>query len=69
MQGIEVQIATNKKFTQNVKIKPVKKTKSSLKIRKLKSKKTYWVRVRTYKKINGVKNVNRWSKARKIRVK
>lgn len=69
VQGIEVQAATDKKFTQNVVTKGVKKTKASLKIKKLKSKKTYYVHVRTYKKIGGVKHVSKWSKAKKVKIK
>lgn len=69
IQGIEVQIATNKAFTKNVKIKTAKKTASSIKIKKLKSRKTYWVRVRTYKMVSGGEQFSTWSKAKSVKIK
>lgn len=59
----QIQYALNKKFTKSVKTKSTKKL--TYKIKKLKSKKTYYVRVRG---ING-KIVGKWSKAKKIKVK
>lgn len=70
--GYEVQYSTNKNFkgktTKTVLIKKNKTT--SAKISKLKAKKKYYVRVRTYKtvKVNGknTKIYSDWSKAKKI---
>lgn len=64
--GYEVQYATNKKFTKNVKtVKIKKKQKISYKSKKLKKKTTYYVRVRAYKgSIYGG-----WSKAVKVKQK
>ena len=71
--GYELQYATNAKF-KGAKIKTVKKNKTtSIAVKKLKSKKKYYVRVRTYKtvKINGksIKLYSNWSKAKKVKVK
>ena len=71
--GYELQYATNAKF-KGAKIKTVKKNKTtSIAVKKLKSKKKYYVRVRTYKtvKINGksTKLYSNWSKAKKVKVK
>lgn len=69
--GYEIQVATNKAFTKNVKTKFVKGYKSSsTTIKKLKSKKTYYVRVRTC--MDGGEEIyinSKWSKAKKIKVK
>ena len=67
---IEVQYSLKKTFprTQTV-TKTVTKTKTSLKVTKLKSKKTYYVRVRTIKTVNGVKKVSKWSKTKTAKIK
>jgi hypothetical protein len=67
--GIEIQVATDRGFTDIVKTANGKKTKTSAKVKKLKSKKTYYVRVRAYKNINGVKHVSKWSSVKKVKVK
>ena len=72
VQGIEVQYSLSKSFpaqSAKTKTKRLKKNKASLKVKKLKSKKRYWVRVRTFKTINGVKHVSKWSKSKKIRTR
>ena len=71
--GYELQYATNAKF-KGAKIKTVKKNKTtSIAVKKLKAKKKYYVRVRTYKtvKINGksTKLYSNWSKAKTVKVK
>lgn len=67
--GVEIQYSTDKKFRSGVKTKTAKKTAVSKKITKLKSKKTYYIRIRTYKKIKGVKHVSKWSKVKAVKVK
>jgi hypothetical protein len=68
--GYQIQIATNKKFTRNRKTVTVKGyQKASKKINKLKRRKTYYVRVRTYMKADGIKYFSSWSKARYIRTR
>lgn len=79
VSGYQVQLATNKKFTKNVKTsevnkkKQVKKKQVTKTIKKLKSKKKYYVRVRAYKtvKFEGKKTkiYSGWSKAKSIKVK
>ncbi len=65
--GYEVLSATNNKFTKNKKTVTVKKNKVTLK--RLKSKKKYFVKVRAYKLANGNKYFGKWSKVVKKKVK
>lgn len=74
--GYQVQYALNKKFTKSAKkvnlkltSKLKKKSKLSKTVTKLKSKKTYYVRVRTYYKVGGKTFYSSWSKAKKVRVR
>lgn len=67
--GIEIQIATDPKFKKIVKKTTAGKTKKSKTIKGLKKKRTYWVRIRAYKKTGKVKHVSKWSKPKKVRVK
>ena len=69
VSGIEVQYAQDSKFRNNAVIKKAGKSKTSMTLKKLKSKKKYWVRIRTYKIKGGIKYVSRWSRARAVRVK
>ena len=67
---IEIQYSLKKSFPRKQTVtKTVSKTKNSYKAKKLKSKKTYYVRIRTIKTISGVKKVGKWSKTKKIKVK
>ena len=61
--GYQLQYATNKKFTgaKTKNITSYKSTKTTIK--SLKAKTTYYVRVRTYKTVNGVKYYSGWSTA------
>lgn len=68
--GYEIQYSTSSKFKSGNKTVDIKKNSTtSTKIKKLKAKKTYYVRVRTYKKINGKKYCSDWSKAVKKKTK
>ena len=67
--GIEIQYSTDKSFKSGVKTRTAKKTALSKKITRLKSKKKYYVRVRAYKKVNGVKHVSKWSGVRNVKAK
>ena len=72
--GYQVQYSVNKKFKKGVKTSTIKKYKTtSASIGKLKAKKKYYVRVRTYKtvKINGksIKLYSDWSKAKAVKIK
>lgn len=68
ISGYEIQYARSKRF-KNAVIKKVGAKKTSYTIKKLRSKKTYYVRIRTYKKVSGKKYYSGWSKAKKIKVK
>ena len=63
--GYQVQYSTSRKFTKKTTVtKTVRKnTAAKLTVRKLKAKKKYYVRVRTYKEIRGEKYCSGWSKS------
>lgn len=68
--GYEIQVATDKKFKKNKKSILVKKQKTtSAKIKKLKSKKKYYVRVRTYKVVGRKKVYSRWINGKATKTK
>ncbi len=72
--GYQVQVATNKKFKKNKKTVTIKKQKTTkTTVKKLKAKKKYYVRVRTYKtvKINGksIRIYSDWSKTKTVTTK
>ena len=68
--GYEVQVATDKAFTKGVKKTTVKGyAKSSAKVSKLKAKTKYFVKVRTYKTVKGVKIYSDWSAVKTIKAK
>ena len=67
---IQIQYSTSKFFnTPDTKTKLVSKKKASATIKKLKSKKTYYFRVRAYKRSGGRDHVSHWSKTKKAKVK
>ena len=67
--GYEIQYSTSKKF-KKAKKKTVKNgTATKKKIKKLKSGKTYYIRVRAYSVLSGKKTVSKWSKVKKVKVK
>ena len=68
--GYQIQYATNSKFTKNKKTVTVKGTKTTSKtVSKLSAKKKYYVRVRTYKTVNGKKYYSGWSKVKTVTTK
>ncbi len=70
ISGYQIQYAYNKKFTKSVKQKKVKASAISTKIKKLKKKKTYYIRIRAFRRLNGSDNeYGEWSKVKKIKVK
>lgn len=72
VSGYQIKYSTNKKMTSSKKVK-VSSTASSKTIKSLKSKKTYYVKVRTYKivNVNGVNKTyyGKWSKAKTVKTK
>ncbi len=70
VNGYEIQVATDKKFKKNKKTTTVKKQKTTkVTVKKLKAKKKYYVRMRTYKTINGKKVYSSWSKVKTVKTK
>lgn len=72
--GYQIQYATDKSFKKNKKTVTVSKSKKmSEKITKLKAKKTYYVRVRTYKEVKAdgkkTKIYSDWSKTKTVKTK
>ncbi len=66
-QGYEISYSTDPNFKSGVKTVNTKKASTTLK--KLKSKKTYYVRVRSYRKVKGEKLYSTYSAAKKVKVK
>ena len=67
--GYQIQYSLKKNFT-GAKSVTVNKAKTvSKKLTKLKSGKTYYIRIRTYKKIGQAKYYSAWSAAKKVKVK
>ena len=70
VKGYEIQVATDKKFKKNKKTISVNKQKTtSYIVKKLKAKKTYNVRIRTYNVIDGKKVYSAWSKVKAVKTK
>lgn len=75
VKGYQIEYSTSKKFTKKTskKVLVSKQKKTSTAIKNLKAKKTYYVRIRTYKnvKFNGktVKVYSNWSKSKSVKTK
>lgn len=68
--GYQIQYSTSKKFAKGNKTKTISKNKTtSCTIKKLKKKKTYYVRIRTYKKVSGKTYYSEWSSVKKVKIK
>ncbi|MCD7796730.1 MAG: hypothetical protein LUG95_03720 [Clostridiales bacterium] len=71
--GYQIQLSTTKKFKKGTTVtftnKNSKKTKFTLKGAASVSGKTYYVRIRTYKTVNGVKYYSAWSAAKTVKTK
>ena len=68
--GYQVQISTDKSFAKNKKTYTVKGYKKTVKkIYKLKSKKVYYVRVRTYKKVGSKNYYSDWSTRKAVKAR
>ena len=69
IDGYEIQLSTSKKFKKVAKKAKVSSSKSTTTIKKLKKKTTYYVRIRTYKKVNGKTQTSSWSGVKKVTIK
>lgn len=67
--GYQIQYSTSSKFTNAKTVTVSKNSTTSKTISKLKAKKKYYVRVRTYKTVNGKKIYSAWSKAKSVTTK
>ncbi len=67
-EGYEICYSTDKKFTKPKKAS-AKKTATAATVKKLKGKKTYYVKMRSYMKVNGKKIYSDWSAAKKVKTK
>ena len=66
--GYQLQYATNKDFTKNKKTVTISNNKTTSKaVKKLKAEKKYYVRIRTYKTVNGKKYYSGWSKTQTVK--
>ena len=70
IKGYEIWLATDKKFTKNRKIVLVGNPKTTKKtVKKLKAKKKYYVRIRTYKKVGFKKVYSKWLNVKSAKTK
>ena len=69
VNGYQVQYALNKKFKKAKKVTVAGKKKSKATVKRLKSGKRYYVRVRTYKTVKGTKYYSLWSKTKAVKVR
>lgn len=74
IKGYQIQLATDKKFKKNKKAVTISKQKTTkTTVKKLKAKKKYYVRIRTYKNVKyqgkTIKVYSSWSKVKTIKTK
>lgn len=68
--GFELRVATNKTFTANARsFRTAKPSAKGFTASNLKAKKTYYVRVRAYKVVNGTTYYSSWSKTGSVKTK
>ena len=67
--GWQVQYSTNKKFRSGVRTVNLKSSNTRLTVRKLKSRKNYYVRIRSYKKVGKQTWYSRWSSVKSVRIR
>ena len=69
--GYQVKYSTSKKFTKKAtKVKRVARgSATSVKLKSLKSKRTYYVKIRAYQKVGKTYVYSKWTKVKKVRVK
>ena len=69
IDGYEIQYGLKKDFKGAKKLTVTREKTTSAELKKLKSKKTYYVRIRAFKKVKGRKYYSDWSKTLKKKVK
>lgn len=69
VKGYQVQYSTNKKFKSAKKVNIKKSSTTKLTVKKLKAKKKYYVRMRSYKVVNGKKIYSSWTKTKTVKTK
>lgn len=69
VDGYQIQCSTKKNFKKNKKTVLVKKNVTSAQIKKLKRKKRYYVRIRSYKQVFSNRYYSNWSKLKIIKIK
>ena len=68
-EGYQLQYSTNKKFKSKKTVQINGNSTTSTKLTKLKKKKTYYIRIRTYKTVDGKKQYSGWSAKKKVKIK
>ena len=70
VNGYQIQYGLKKNFSGNIKTVTIKKAKTTFKtIKKLKSKKKYFFRIRAFKTVKGVKYYSNWSSIKSAKIK
>lgn len=69
VDGYQIQYSTKRNFKKNKKTVLAKKNATSAQIKKLKRKKRYYIRIRSYKSFAHKKYYSNWSKVKTIKIK
>ena len=69
ISGYQIQYSTSEKFKKAKTKKVTQYSKTMLRIKKLKTKKKYFVRIRSYMKVAGQTYYSPWSKTKKVKIK
>ena len=69
VSGYEIQYSTSSNFRKATTKKVKSASKKSCIINKLNKKKTYYIRIRTYKKVSGSVYYSAWSSQKKVKIK
>ena len=67
--GYQVQYSTSKKFKSKKTVEITGSDITTTRLKKLKKKKNYYIRVRAYKTVDGRKQYSAWSAKKKVKIK